>query len=103
MIVIACAGCASPPSNVASAWHHYQSVKVGMTIQKVHAVIGSPPQRELIVGGPYLVEYWVTGDLSRPDVDGASIRVFYDGGPEDGRVRNLVRSLHRSDIVETRP
>ena len=99
---MACAGCASPQNNVVSAWHRYRAVKVGMTIQKVHAVIGLPPQGEVIAGGPHR-EYWVTGDLSRPDVHGASIRVFYDGGPEAGRVQRLVRSLHRPDIVEARP
>lgn len=101
-VAITLAGCASPSSDVARAWHGYRSVKIGMTVQEVHAVIGAPPERELIVGGPYR-EYWAIGDLSNTDACGASVRVFYDGGPEDGRVTSVVRSFHRPDVLDSLP
>jgi len=85
------ANCASWPKNVSDAWREYRGVRVGMTAQEVHALLGSPTYRSL--SGPY-TEDWIVGERA-VDAYAAYLRVIYDRGPDDGRVQYLYRGRQR--------
>ena len=103
LAVLLLAGCASRLTEVDRAWHRYRSVKVGMTWQRVHAIVGEPEPQ--FTHGPHNELWRCPGEPESGS--GAMLWVIYDGGLSgDERVMQLTRILQRPGsprVIDEKP